>query len=69
VAEPCPKCAWPVLVDKTTKREGTVRKCPQETCDYKVVLVAPEKPATAPKAKTAIKTKSTTRKAAAKGKK
>ena len=51
VAEPCPKCGWPLLVDKTTKREGTVRKCPQEKCDYKVVLVPPEKKAAAPKAK------------------
>ncbi len=22
VAEPCPKCGWPLLVDKTTKRDG-----------------------------------------------
>jgi len=42
VAETCPKCAFPILVDKTTKRFGTVRKCPQETCDYQVTLVAPE---------------------------
>ncbi len=67
VAEPCPKCGWPVLVDKTTKREGTVRKCPQEQCDYKVVLVAPEKPAAAPKAK--AKPKSAAKKPAAKAKK
>jgi len=51
VAEPCPKCSWPVLVDKTTKREGTVRKCPQESCDYKLVLVPPDKPASPPKDK------------------
>ena len=55
VADPCPKCGWPVLVDKTTKREGTVRKCPQTDCDYKVVLVPPEKPAKAPAKKAAKK--------------
>jgi len=66
VAEACPKCAWPVLVDKTTKREGTVRKCPQENCDYKVVLVPPEKPATPPKT---AKGKAPAKKPAAKAKK
>ena len=65
VAEPCPKCGWPVLVDKTTKREGTVRKCPQEKCDYKLVLVPPEKPATAAKA---AKGKPAAKKPAAKAK-
>jgi DNA topoisomerase-1 len=54
-----------VLVDKTTKREGTVRKCPQENCDYKVVLVAPDKPAAPARAKTGTAAK----KPAAKGKK
>ena len=66
VTEPCPKCAWPLLVDKTTKRDGTVRKCPQEGCDYKVVLVPPEKPATAAK-KTPTK-KSAPKKTAVKAK-
>ena len=42
VAEPCPKCSFPVVVDKTTKRFGTVRKCPQEACDYQLTLVEPE---------------------------
>jgi DNA topoisomerase-1 len=42
VAEACPKCAFPILVDKTTKRYGTVRKCPQEACDYQVTLREPE---------------------------
>jgi DNA topoisomerase I len=65
VAEPCPKCGWPVLVDKTTKREGTVRKCPQEKCDYKLVLVPPEKPVTPAKA---AKDKPAAKKPAAKAK-
>ena len=34
VAEPCPKCAWPVLTIKTTKRRGTEKVCPQKECGY-----------------------------------
>jgi len=60
LAEACPKCAFPLLVEKTTKRAGTVRKCPQEECDYQVTLVEPEAKApakkTAPKKATAKKT-------------
>jgi len=48
IAEPCPKCGFPLVVEKTTKRQGTFRKCPQENCDWSEVLVAPE-PKTAPK--------------------
>jgi DNA topoisomerase-1 len=48
-AEPCPKCAFPIVVEKTTKRAGTVRKCPQEECDYEVTLVEPEQKAPARK--------------------
>ncbi len=50
VAEPCPQCQFPVLVDKTTKRYGTVRKCPQDACDYQLTLVEPEEKAPAKKA-------------------
>ncbi|MDP3482086.1 MAG: type I DNA topoisomerase, partial [Sulfuricella sp.] len=28
IAEPCPKCNWPVLTIKTTKRRGTEKVCP-----------------------------------------
>ncbi|MDT8440112.1 MAG: type I DNA topoisomerase [Desulfuromonadales bacterium] len=49
--EPCPQCAFPLTVVKTTKRFGTVQKCPQEACDYQTTLVAPEK---APAAKGAV---------------
>jgi DNA topoisomerase I len=45
----CPKCDFPLTVEKTTKREGTVHKCPQEGCDYKVVITPPEPKATATK--------------------
>ncbi|WP_305044135.1 type I DNA topoisomerase [Geoalkalibacter sp.] len=41
LARPCPKCQFPVTVEKTTKREGTVRKCPKEGCDWKETLSAP----------------------------
>jgi DNA topoisomerase-1 len=34
VAESCPKCSWPVLTIKTTKRRGTEKVCPQQNCDY-----------------------------------
>ncbi len=34
VAEPCPKCEWPVLTIKTTKRRGTEKVCPQKSCDF-----------------------------------
>jgi DNA topoisomerase-1 len=51
LTQPCPKCSFPLTVQKTTIREGTVRRCPQEGCDFKEVLVAPEKKAaTAPAA-------------------
>jgi DNA topoisomerase-1 len=50
IAEPCPKCGFPLVVEKTTKRQGTFRKCPQEDCDWTVVLIPPE-----PKAKPAAK--------------
>ncbi|HUX65393.1 type I DNA topoisomerase [Sulfuricella sp.] len=34
IAEPCPKCGWPVLTIKTTKRRGTEKVCPQKECGY-----------------------------------
>ncbi|MDY0191240.1 MAG: type I DNA topoisomerase [Desulfuromonas sp.] len=49
--QPCPKCSFPLTVEKTTKRFGTVHKCPQEDCDWEVVVVPPvKKAATAKKA-------------------
>lgn len=43
VAEPCPKCGWPVLTIKTTKRRGTEKVCPQKECGYiEPVAVADE---------------------------
>ncbi len=34
IAGPCPKCEWPILMLKTTKRRGTEKLCPQKECDY-----------------------------------
>ncbi|MBE0504095.1 MAG: type I DNA topoisomerase, partial [Desulfuromonadales bacterium] len=51
VNETCPKCAFPILVEKVTKRDGTYRKCAKEGCDYrKVIIPPPEKAAPAAKA-------------------
>ena len=35
IDKPCPKCAWPILTVKETKREGKQLLCPKEGCDYK----------------------------------
>ncbi|WP_295392057.1 type I DNA topoisomerase [uncultured Thiodictyon sp.] len=34
VAGPCPRCGWPVLTIKTTKRNGTEKVCPQKDCTF-----------------------------------
>jgi DNA topoisomerase-1 len=34
VAETCPKCAWPILTVKVTKRRGTELVCPHKPCDF-----------------------------------
>ena len=34
VPGPCPKCQWPILTIKTTKRRGTEKVCPQKECGY-----------------------------------
>jgi len=47
--EACPTCGWPLTVVKTTKRFGTVQRCPQEDCDFQKVLVPPEVKAPAKK--------------------
>jgi len=35
VPKPCPQCGAPFLVEKTTKKEGTVLKCINKACGYK----------------------------------
>jgi DNA topoisomerase-1 len=34
IATPCPECEAPLVVEKTTKRAGTVRRCVREGCSY-----------------------------------
>ncbi len=34
IPEPCPLCQAPFIVEKTTKRAGTVRRCLKEGCDF-----------------------------------
>lgn len=41
LAESCPKCHWPILMLKTTKRRGTEKVCPQKECGYAVQVEAP----------------------------
>ncbi len=65
VAEPCPKCGFPIVVEKTTKRDGIYRKCVQEGCDYRLQLVAPEVKAV----KAVVKGTAAAKKPAAKAKK
>lgn len=38
VQQPCPQCGAPHLLEKTTKRDGTVRYCKNEDCDYKMAV-------------------------------
>jgi len=38
IAEPCPKCSAPFLLEKTTKKDGTVRYCQNEGCSYKIAV-------------------------------
>jgi DNA topoisomerase-1 len=40
--EPCPKCGWPILTIKTTKRRGTEKVCPQKECGFTEVIAPPE---------------------------
>ena len=35
IAESCPKCKAPYVLEKSTKKEGTIRYCNEESCDYK----------------------------------
>jgi DNA topoisomerase-1 len=49
VAEVCPKCNAPFLLEKTTKKQGTFRHCANEDCGYSSIdptgELAKEKPA------------------------
>jgi DNA topoisomerase-1 len=43
VAEPCPRCGWPILTIKTTQRKGSEKVCPQKDCSYAEPYVPPQK--------------------------
>lgn len=34
INEPCPKCAWPIMTLKTTKRKGLEKVCPRKVCGH-----------------------------------
>lgn len=34
VAEPCPHCGSPILLEKTSKKSGPLRYCPNEACKF-----------------------------------
>ncbi|PHQ81222.1 MAG: DNA topoisomerase I [Coxiella sp. (in: Bacteria)] len=34
IDQPCPQCHWPILTVKTTKRRGTEKVCPQQSCSF-----------------------------------
>jgi DNA topoisomerase-1 len=36
IKEQCPQCGSPYLLEKSTKKEGLVHYCNEETCDYKI---------------------------------
>lgn len=38
VPQPCPNCEAPFIVEKTTRKTGTVRRCLSEGCDYKETI-------------------------------
>src|SRR6516225_7866414 len=40
VPESCPQCGAPFLLEKSTKREGVIRYCNEESCSYKVPVEA-----------------------------
>jgi DNA topoisomerase-1 len=42
VPEPCPECNAPFVVEKTTKRSGTVRRCLSEGCKYNETVAEAE---------------------------
>lgn len=42
INESCPKCAWPIMTLKTTKRRGTEKVCPQKECGYAEPVAATE---------------------------
>jgi len=42
INEPCPKCNWPILTIKTTKRRGVEKVCPQKECGFVEQIEPPQ---------------------------
>ncbi len=42
IPEPCPECQAPFVVEKTTKKAGTVRRCLSEGCKYSETVAEAE---------------------------
>lgn len=38
INQPCPKCGYPILVEKNSKKAGVVRTCPNENCHYELAV-------------------------------
>jgi DNA topoisomerase-1 len=55
IEEPCPKCNAPFVFEKTTKKEGTVRYCNNEACDYKIAVKDFSESNSETKAETSVK--------------
>ena len=45
ILEACPKCNAPFVLEKTTKKDGTVHVCAKEDCDYKSEPIVTPPPA------------------------
>jgi DNA topoisomerase-1 len=41
VAEPCPECGSPILIEKLSKREGPLLACYKDDCDFKRAAAQP----------------------------
>jgi len=59
----CPKCKWPIMMIKITKRRGTELVCPQKTCGYVKKIKGPEKNQAEVTEKKPVKAKTTAKKA------
>lgn len=42
IDEPCPKCNWPILTIKVTKRRGTDKACPRKECGFVENIAPPD---------------------------
>lgn len=67
IDKPCPKCAWPMLTVKITKKRGTEHVCPRQTCGSVEQVEGPDLSAV-PAAKKSTAKKKTAKKKTAKKK-